>query len=117
MIDILCSALTGASFLSFIERNLDAQSQPSNIGHFFGAIKIEAFRPLNEFTKTMETIIRLLKNSAKADEASRVWVAGEKEFEMEEKLRKNGIPVNEKILAEIKEIGDNLGVASSLSYT
>ncbi len=117
MIDILCSALTGASFLSFIERNLDAQAQPSNIGHFFGAIKIEAFRPLKEFTKTMEEIISLLKNSAQADEASRIWVAGEKEFEMEEKLRKNGIPVNDKILAEIRGIGDNLDVDCSLSYT
>ena len=113
MIDILCGVLTGASFLSLVEKEVGGKSSPSNLGHFFGAIDIKAFRPLRQFQQTLDQFIRMLKNSAKAKGCHRIFVAGEKEFEIERRLRKKGIPLDKNILTNLEEIGHNIGVKLS----
>ncbi|MEK7448160.1 MAG: Ldh family oxidoreductase [Planctomycetota bacterium] len=110
MIDILCGVLTGASFLSLVEKPVDGKPAPANLGHFFGAINIKSFRPLKEFKKTMDLFINILKNSAKAEGCNRIFIAGEKEFEMEESRRKNGIPLDEKTVSSLKDIRNKLGI-------
>ena len=110
MVDILCGALTGASFLSLIEKTIGGQPAPSNIGHFFGAINIESFRPLPEFKNTMDQFARILKNSTKASGCDRIFIAGEKEFQMEEDRQKNGIPLDKKTVKILQSVGRQTGI-------
>ncbi len=58
----------------------------------------------------MDAMLRGLKNSAKAEGESRIFVAGEKEFEKEREYRRTGIPLYYKVAREIRDIGNDLGV-------
>jgi LDH2 family malate/lactate/ureidoglycolate dehydrogenase len=62
----------------------------------------------------MDGMIRRLKNSNKAEGQERIYIHGEKEFELEEKHRKEGIPLYYKVYDDLKAIGDEVGVAFNL---
>ncbi len=108
MVDILCGVLSGAAWGSH-NTSLSAQV-PSNTGHFFIAIRPDVFRPLGDFKAAMDTMISELQGSAKAEGESRIYVAGEKEFEREDDALRNGVPVYHKVVEEIEEIGAELGI-------
>lgn len=108
MVDILCGVLSGAGFGLYV--GSPGGDKPSNIGHFFAAIRPDGFRPLADFKASMDQMISDLKNSEKAEGESRIYVAGEKEYIKEDDARRNGIPVLRKVAEEIRGIGDGLGV-------
>jgi LDH2 family malate/lactate/ureidoglycolate dehydrogenase len=84
------------------------------VGHFFGAIRIDYFRPAEDFKRDMDDLIRRLKNSKKAEGHGRIYVHGEKEFELEEKYRREGIPLYYKVYDDLKAIGEEMGVPFGL---
>ena len=56
-------------------------------------------------------LLQELRESPKADGHDRIYIHGEKELEsMAEKLVQ-GIPANDKTIAELRTIGDKLGVS------
>ncbi len=91
LVDILCACFTGANFGVHLSR---FKKGGYNLGHFFGAIKIELFRPLDEFKKTVDTMFREIKASKKFQRKERIYIAGEKEFDMERERKVEGIPVD-----------------------
>ncbi|HWO93603.1 MAG TPA: Ldh family oxidoreductase [Dehalococcoidia bacterium] len=98
MVDILSGVLSGAGF--------SAALAGGEVGHCFGAICIDAFRPAAEFKSTMDEAIRALRNSAKAEGAERIYVAGEKEFETERERRTNGIPLHPEVVETLRRLSD-----------
>jgi len=115
LVDILCGVLAGAGYATTIyPRDEEGRPLPANVGHFFGAIRVDAFRPLDEFKATMDDIIRRLKGSAKAEGAERIYIHGEKEFEEEERRRREGIPLHPKTVATMQQIAQELGVEYDL---
>ena len=115
LVDILSGVLPGAGYANTIyPKTPDGKPLPANVGHFFGAIQVDAFRPLEEFKATMDDIIRRLKDSAKAEGAERIYVHGEKEFEEEERRRREGIPLHPKTVAMMQQIARELGVEYDL---
>jgi LDH2 family malate/lactate/ureidoglycolate dehydrogenase len=69
---------------------------------------------VGEFKATMDDIIGRLKNSAKAEGQDRIYIHGEKEFEVEDQRRKNGIPLHLKTVAMMQQIAQELGVEYDL---
>jgi L-2-hydroxycarboxylate dehydrogenase (NAD+) len=115
LVDILCGVLPLAGYANTIyHKTPEGKPLPANVGHFFGAMRIDAFRPVDEFKATMDDIIRRLKNSAKAEGQDRIYIHGEKEFEVEDQRRKNGIPLHPKTVAMMKQIAQELGVEYDL---
>lgn len=115
LVDILCGVLPLAGYANTIyPKTPEGKPLPANVGHFFGAMRIDAFRPVDEFKATMDDIIRRLKNSAKAEGHDRIYIHGEKEFEMEEQRRKNGIPLDPKTVAMMRQVAQELGVEYKL---
>jgi len=115
LVDILCGVLPGAGYANTTyPKTPDGKPLPANIGHFFGALRIDAFRPVDEFKATMDDIIRRLKNSAKAEGHDRIYIHGEKEFETADDRRKNGIPLEPKVVADLQAIAQELGVEYNL---
>ncbi|MGQ9627294.1 MAG: Ldh family oxidoreductase [Anaerolineae bacterium] len=115
LVDILSGVLSGAGYANTVyPKDESGRPLPSNVGHFFGALRIDAFRPLEEFKATMDDIIRRLKNSAKAEGQKRIYIHGEKEFEMEERRRLEGIPLHPKVAESLRQIGEEVGVKYSL---
>ena len=111
LVDILCGVLSGSGYLNLLyPKTPEGKPLPSLVAHFFGAIRIDFFRPLEEFKSDMDDLIRRLKNSAKAEGKERIFIHGEKEFELEEKYRREGIPLYYKVYEDLKAIATEVGV-------
>src|SRR3989475_350068 len=109
MVDVLCGVLSGAA----TGLQVYADEKKPNVGHFFMALDPTAFRPLDEFRRDMDRLARELKDSPKAQGQDRIYVHGEKSFARMEKFRKEGIPLDAKVVDGLKKIGTDLGIAWS----
>ncbi len=112
MVDILSGVLSGAAFGGTVGR--PRENKGANVGHFFAAINVEAFRPVEEFKKDMDEFLLQMKNAPKAVGEDRIYVAGEKEFELAEYHRQNGVPLMDEVVKSLKEAGDKIGVEFTL---
>ncbi len=109
IVEILSSALqTGAFLHGLTGFDPAGRKQPYKIGHFFMAIQIESFLPIEEFKKNIGDLLRELRNSPKAEGEDRIYLAGEKEFENEKEVLKNGIPILPSLQKELKMIQTEL---------
>ncbi len=94
LVDILSAVLSGALYGPNQEGLTRLSSDPSNVGHFFGAIRLDGFRPVDEFKATMDDMVRGLRGAKKSAGQDRIYTHGEIEFEHEEKRRKEGITLH-----------------------
>ena len=94
MVEILCAAFSGGSFGKDLTGFDGDKSVPHRLGHFFVAINIESFVPVKVFKMITGSIMREIRSSAKVPGQDRIFLAGEKEFEMIERRKKEGVPIN-----------------------
>lgn len=114
-VDIFTAILSGAAYADLVyPKTPDGKPLPSQIGHFFGAWRVDAFRPVDEFKVAMDDLQRRLKNTPKAEGATRIYIHGEKEYEEAERRSRHGIPLNPKVAADLRAIGEELGVKYDL---
>jgi LDH2 family malate/lactate/ureidoglycolate dehydrogenase len=106
LVEILCGALTGT--ITALNDNQDPR------GHFFGAIRIDAFRPATEFKSDMDRLLHELKSTPPARGQERVYVAGEIEFETAQERAEHGIPLHSSVLDGLRAVGAQLGVPYDL---
>lgn len=114
MVDILSGVLSGANFGPFIPPFLAYLPMPETqtgkgMGHFFGAIRVDAFQKPETFKNRMDTWITTLRNS-KPVEGEKVRIPGDLEKEAEEKNRRTGIFILPSIQKDLKEVADKLEV-------
>ena len=111
LVDILCGVLSGAGYAdNFYSTDPDGARKFGNIGHFFGALRVDAFRPLDDFKATMDDIIRRLKATPKAEGHDRIYIHGEKEFEAAEKNRKEGVVLVPAVVESLKEVSEKFNI-------
>ena len=106
VVDILSGVLTNATWSKWV-KNTDEKN--SNVGHMFIAINVEVFMPLEEFKRRVKEMIMDIKKS-KAKEGKKIWYPGEKGALTAETRLKIGIPIYHKVLEEINEIAEKVGV-------
>ena len=111
MVEILSAALQDGSYLKAL-LGFDEQRKkvPYKLGHFFLAINIENFIDVATCKRIIGEIMRGLQNSRKAPGQSRIYVAGEKEYEMEQIRRKEGIPANQNLQKDLRTMQQALGL-------
>jgi L-2-hydroxycarboxylate dehydrogenase (NAD+) len=115
MVDVLCAALSGAAYADLVyPKTPDGKPLPSEIGHFFGAWRVDAFRPAEEFKAAMDDLQRRLKDAPKAEGQTRIYIHGEKEYEETERRLKDGITLNPKVAADLRAIAGELGMEYAL---
>ncbi|MCU0429919.1 MAG: Ldh family oxidoreductase [Cytophagaceae bacterium] len=114
VVDIFSAVLSGANygpwvppFVSFLPLPADPVGQ--GIGHFFGAMRIDAFRSAEEFKQHMDNWIGRFR-SAKAVEGKSVLIPGDPEREMQAGRIHNGIPLLTPVLEDLKAVGAKLNV-------
>ncbi len=110
MVDIFSGILSGSNFGPYVVTKKDGKVNFPRVGHFFMALDPEYFAGLDNFKKRMDEYIHLLINSEKAEGATRIYVHGEKEFEMHEKREKEGIPLDAKTVESLLNISETYGV-------
>jgi len=112
LVDILTGVLSGGIFGPDVGRPEDPM--PSRIGHFFGAMNVEAFMPKDEFKERMDSMLQGLKQSPKAQGLNRIYYAGEIEAETEKLRLVEGIPIHWKVYETLKKLGDETGVKMNI---
>jgi L-2-hydroxycarboxylate dehydrogenase (NAD+) len=106
LVEILCGVLSGTITA------LNAVQEPR--GHFFGAINIASFRPVDTFKADMDRLIRELKSTPPVRGEERVYVAGEIEFESARERAERGIPLINSVVKGLQEVGEQLSVPFDL---
>lgn len=112
MVDIFSGVLSGAAFGPSVGRS--GQNLPSNVGHFFAAIRIDAFRDPRAFKTDLDELIQTLKNGPKALGQDRIYIHGEKEFELADKHARQGVPLLTEVVKGLREAGEQVGVPFDL---
>jgi LDH2 family malate/lactate/ureidoglycolate dehydrogenase len=115
LVDVLSGVLSGAAYGPEVDNVRGAPgSSPSNaprVGHFFLALDIGRFMPVEEFRRRLGDLFRMLKESKKALDKSVIYVHGEKEQVRARLHEQSGIPVAENVLAALRKIAADCGVA------
>jgi L-2-hydroxycarboxylate dehydrogenase (NAD+) len=106
LVEILCGVLTGT--MTALNDNQDPR------GHFFGAIRVDAFRPAREFKHDMDRLIRELKATAPESGQQRVYIAGEIEFETAAERAEHGVPLHSSVLKGLRDVAAQLEVSYDL---
>ncbi len=108
MVDILSGILTGANWGPFVGPTQGPE--PSNVGHFFMAINVEAFMPLEEFKERMEELKRHLKTAKLHPKFKKIWIHGEKSWLTMRYRMKHGVPLYVKVVNSLREVSKEVGV-------
>ena len=114
LVDIFSAVLSGADFGIRQEGLHNMGQKPSNVGHFFGAIKVSNFMDIDVFKERMDRLITDLRGLSRAEGQERIYVHGEIEFEHEEDRRKNGIPLNPNVVTVLKSVAEETGIPLDL---
>lgn len=114
-VDIFSAVLSGANygpwvppFVSFLAPPADPVG--SGIGHFFGAMRVDAFRPAEEFKSHMDNWISRFRSAKTVDGQEAVLIPGDPEREMSIERTRNGIPVNEKVVEDLQGLASKFGL-------
>ncbi len=110
MVDIFSAVLSGANygpwappFVAFLEPSSDPVGE--GLGHFFGAMRIDAFRPADEFKSNMDNWLRRFRNAEPADNSQPVVIPGDPERAYEKERAAHGIPLLEPVEKDLIELG------------
>jgi len=96
MVEIFCGVLSGANILRDVTfRKNDGTNHP-RVGHFFMAFDPSCFIDIDQFKSRMDDMINRLKSAEKAKGQNRIFVHGEKEYDMHIVRERDGIPIDEK---------------------
>lgn len=113
-IDIFSAVLSGANFGPYVPPSVAylpvlEEKVGEGTGHFFGAMRIDAFQPAQVFKAKMDKWIETFKN-ARPVPGKKVIIPGEPEFDNEERLSQQGIELVPAIAKDVKEIADYFGI-------
>lgn len=112
MVSIVSGVLSGA--WAPVASKADHASQPSSqpdrydqptMGHFFAAVRIDAFQPLESFLAAIDAMIDSLHATPTTDPNQKVCYPGENEFATAIDRANHGIPVNDYLFAELTALG------------
>jgi LDH2 family malate/lactate/ureidoglycolate dehydrogenase len=114
-VDILSAVLSGANYGPWVPpfvAFLDPPTDPvgSGIGHFVGAMRVDGFRPVDEFKAHLDNWIERFKSSATIDPAQKVIIPGEPEIEAEKDRKINGIPLVDAVVKDLNELAERFEI-------
>jgi len=115
IVDILSAVLSGANFGPWVPpfvSFLDPDPNPVGvgIGHFFGALRIDAFRPASEFKTHMDIWIKRFRNATTINETNKVIIPGDPERRMDQLRRKEGIPLLDTVVKDLQSLSEQYQV-------
>lgn len=109
VVDIFSAVLSGANYGPWVPPFPAYVPMPENmpgegIGHFFGAMRIDGFRPAEEFRKHMDHWITRFRCAKPIDENQQVLIPGDPEREAEAERLQKGIPLHDVVVADLREL-------------
>lgn len=116
VVDIMSGVLSGANFgcwvppfVAFLDVHKNEPGE--GIGHFVGAWRIDAFQKADEFKAKMDQWIEGVKSLERSEGIDEVLIPGEPEHRMEKTRKKEGIPLTEKVVADLEKLASELDIS------
>ncbi|MFC3810507.1 Ldh family oxidoreductase [Lacihabitans lacunae] len=116
VVDILSGVLSGANFGPWVPpfatagfHDVTAQEVGKGTGHFLGAMRIDGFRPKEDFKQNMDIWINRFR-SAKHIDDNPVQIPGDQERNFKAEREISGLPLNEKVVESLLELGERFKV-------
>lgn len=113
-VEILCAVLSGGAMSTELG-GLRVEGKRMRVSHFFLAIDVARFLPVEEFAARMAWLRETVKSSAPAPGYNEVMVAGEPEWRAEEERARTGIPIQPAIWETLVQVADRLKVPTPRS--
>ncbi len=115
IVDIFSAVLSGANYGPWVPPFVSFLPMPENpvgegIGHFMGAMRVDAFRPAADFKSHMDNWIRRFKNAETVEGQPKVYVPGDPEREISAIRMKEGISLLQPVVEDLKSVADKFGL-------
>src|SRR6187455_612455 len=115
VVDIFSAVLSGANYGPWVPPfpayvPMPDEQPGKGIGHFFGAMRIDAFRPADDFKMHMDKWIKRFRSAKTVKGEASVLIPGDPERKMEIERMKNGIPLLKPVVEDLKFLGEKFGV-------
>jgi LDH2 family malate/lactate/ureidoglycolate dehydrogenase len=81
------------------------------IGHFFGAMRIDAFRKSDEFKNDMDQWLKRFRQAKPMKGFEQVLVPGDPERIMETERRKHGIPLMHAVAEDLEYLAERFKIS------
>lgn len=114
-VDILSAVLSGANygpwvppFVAFLDPPADPVGE--GIGHFLGAMRVDGFRPVEDFKAHIDNWIHTFKNAKTVDATKTVVIPGEPEYAFTQERRISGIPLVDPVVEDLNKLAEALGI-------
>ncbi len=116
IVDIFSAVLSGASYGPWAPPFPAYIAMPENmpgkgLGHFFGAMRVDAFRPADEFKQHMDNWIQRFRSATPAEGYEKVLIPGDPEREAETERMLQGIPVVRSVVEDLEAIAKKFGLS------
>jgi L-2-hydroxycarboxylate dehydrogenase (NAD+) len=116
IVDIFSAVLSGANYGPWVPPFPAYVPMPTDmpgkgIGHFFGAMRIDAFRPAEEFKYHIDQWIERFRSAKTVGGFEKVIIPGDPEREMEKERRKNGIPLLGPVVDDLGYLSEKFNIA------
>jgi L-2-hydroxycarboxylate dehydrogenase (NAD+) len=116
IVDIFSAVLSGASYGPWAPPFPAYIPMPENmpgkgLGHFFGAMRIDAFRPAEDFKNHMDNWIQRFRSAKPAAGYDKVLIPGDPERETTKERMVDGIPLVESVVNDLRKTGELFGIA------
>ena len=110
IVDLFSALLSGANYAPWVPPfpayvPMPTQQPGKGIGHFLGAMRIDAFRPADAFKKDMDHWIEGFRNATPVEGQSKVLVPGDPERLAEKERMQEGIPLHEIVIQDLQALG------------
>jgi LDH2 family malate/lactate/ureidoglycolate dehydrogenase len=115
IVDILTAVLSGASYGPWAPPFPAYIPMPQNmpgkgLGHFVGAMRIDAFRPATEFKQHMDNWIVRFRNTVPIHQDQKVIIPGDPEREAEAIRLKEGIPLQQTVIKDLAILAETYNI-------
>ncbi len=115
IVDIFSALLSGANYAPWVPPfpayvPMPAQQPGKGIGHFLGAMRVDAFRPADDFKNAMDHWIQGFRNAKTSPGHDKVLVPGDPEREYEAKRRVEGLPLLHQVVDDLHSLAQKFSI-------
>lgn len=104
LVDILSGVLTGVGFGATMSR------EKRVVGHFFGAFRVDGFRPVEEFKAMMDEMIRDMRSTPPVRQGQPVLIPGQIEHDTRLERLEKGVPLHGEVVEALQGYAREFGI-------
>jgi L-2-hydroxycarboxylate dehydrogenase (NAD+) len=115
IVDIFSAVFSGANFGPFVPPSVAylpvrEKKVGEGTGHFFGAMRIDAFQSASEFKSKMDEWIETFRSAKPVNGEDRVLIPGDPERKSEERISKEGISILPAVREDLLQVAGKLEI-------